>query len=74
MTLGVGILSHERRASVLRIVAAVRELGAEPVTLVVADDGSGDGTAEAGRAEGVRVIAGERRGPRGTATAPCGTS
>ena len=63
MTLGVGILSHERRASVLRIVAAVRELGAEPVTLVVADDGLADGTADACRADGVRVIAGERRGP-----------
>jgi hypothetical protein len=63
MTLGVGIISHQRRASVLRIVAAVRELTAAPTTLVVADDGSSDGTADACRAVGVRVVEGERRGP-----------
>ncbi len=60
--LGIAVTTFNRRALVMALVAALRELTLTPFELVVCDDGSTDGTAEVLRAAGVRVIAGGNKG------------
>lgn len=62
MTVGIGIVSYNRLAAMQRCVDAVRRYTRTPHTLIVADDGSEDGTAEWCRANGIRTISGPNRG------------
>ncbi|HEU4754073.1 MAG TPA: glycosyltransferase, partial [Armatimonadota bacterium] len=60
--LGIGIITYNRLASLQRLVAGLRQYTSLPVELVVADDGSTDGTAAWCRSEGIRVVRGDNRG------------
>lgn len=62
MPLGIGIISYNRLAMVQRCVVKIREHTSGPYELVVADDGSTDGTVEWCRANGVAVVTGRNRG------------
>ena len=55
-------ITYERLGLLERLVESVDELTTSPYQLVVADDGSRDGTAEWCRDRGLRVIFGENRG------------
>lgn len=59
--IGIGIITYNRRADAMRTYEAVTAMTAGPHTVVVADDGSQDGTAEAFRAIGVPCITGANR-------------
>ena len=61
-TLGIAIITYERRSMLERLVASIAELTTSPYELVIADDGSGDGTAEWCRERGLRVVTGTNRG------------
>lgn len=61
--LGVGLITFNRRDSVMESLARVRRLTTEESALiVVADDGSSDGTREAIGATGVPLVGGVNRG------------
>jgi glycosyltransferase involved in cell wall biosynthesis len=60
--LGIGVVTYNRRALVAETVARVLAHTVHPFSLVVADDGSDDGTAEAERARGVIVASGSNMG------------
>lgn len=60
--LGIGIVSYNRLALVKRAVERIRRHTAGPYALVVADDGSTDGTQEWVRSEGVPLVAGKNHG------------
>ena len=62
LRLGIAITTFNRRELVVDLAAKIRALTAGPHELVVCDDGSTDGTAQALRAMGVRVIGGTNRG------------
>ena len=59
---GIAIITYERRSLLERLVASIDELTTSPYELVVADDGSSDGTAEWCREHGLRVVTGVNRG------------
>jgi hypothetical protein len=60
--LGIGIVTYERRSLLEALLASVTELTDSPYELVVADDGSRDGSAEWTRDSGLRVVSGANRG------------
>jgi len=60
--LGIGITTFNRREQIAETVEHVRRFTEAPYRLIVADDGSDDGTREWLRAEGVPHIAGANRG------------
>jgi GT2 family glycosyltransferase len=62
MTLGIAIITYERRSLLEALIASLDELTTSPYELVVADDGSGDGTVQWCRAHGLRVVSGANRG------------
>ena len=63
MRLGIGITTYNRRGILAGTIRRVRELTRhEPVHLVVADDGSQDGTQEALRKQGIPLVTGPNRG------------
>ncbi|HWY89186.1 MAG TPA: glycosyltransferase [Solirubrobacteraceae bacterium] len=59
---GIAIVTYERRSLLERLVGALRELTGDPYELVVADDGSRDGSVEWCRSRGLRVVSGTNRG------------
>jgi hypothetical protein len=60
--LGIGIITYKRRSLLEPLVASVTELTRSPYELVVAEDGSPDGSAVWAREQGLRVISGANRG------------
>lgn len=60
MHLGIGIITYNRKDVVLETLARVLAHTTSPSTIVVADDGSADGTADAVRARGVTLVGGDR--------------
>ena len=60
--LGIGIITYERLGLLERLVESVAELTTSPHRLVVADDGSADGTVDWCRDRGLHVVSGENRG------------
>jgi glycosyltransferase involved in cell wall biosynthesis len=60
--LGIGIITCNRRDVLAETVARVRSHTAPPFTLVVADDGSTDGSADLMRAQGITVVTGPNMG------------
>jgi hypothetical protein len=60
--LGIGIITRNRLATLQRCVAQIVRHTCVPHTLVVADDGSTDGTEAWARGAGIPVVAGPRRG------------
>lgn len=61
-TLGIAIITYERRPLLERLVARVAELTSSPYELVVADDGSRDDSANWSRDQGLLTISGTNRG------------
>jgi glycosyltransferase involved in cell wall biosynthesis len=61
--LGIGIITYNRLEALRGCVSGVREYTGLPICLVVADDGSADGSAEWAREQGLVVISGRNRGP-----------
>jgi len=61
-TLGIAIVTYERRHLLEQLASSVAELTGTPHELVVADDGSRDGSAEWCRDRGVRIVSGANRG------------
>ncbi len=59
---GIGIPSYNRASSLEKCISAVRRLTPQPFELVIADDGSTDGTAEMCARENVVCIRGRNRG------------
>jgi GT2 family glycosyltransferase len=60
--LGIGIITYRRRSLLEQLVIGVAELTSSPHELVVAEDGSDDGSAEWAREQGLRVVSGPHRG------------
>jgi hypothetical protein len=60
--LGIGIITYKRRSLLESLLASVAELTSGPHELVVAEDGSDDGSAKWAREQGLRVISGVNRG------------
>jgi glycosyltransferase involved in cell wall biosynthesis len=60
--LGIAVVTYNRLPLVRRTIERIRQHTKHEFELVVADDGSGDGTAEALRAAGCRVISGPNMG------------
>ena len=60
--IGIGIVTFNRLAYLQTVVAAVQANTTGPYELVVADDGSTDGTADWCRSNGVRVVSGANHG------------
>jgi glycosyltransferase involved in cell wall biosynthesis len=58
----VVIPARDARDDVLRCLESLRRQTVAPAEIVVVDDGSGDGTAEAAAAQGARVVRQERLG------------
>lgn len=61
-TLGIAIVTYERRSLLEQLVAGVTKLTSSDHELVVAVDGSRDGSAEWCREGGLRVVSGVRQG------------
>ncbi|HET6197993.1 MAG TPA: glycosyltransferase [Acetobacteraceae bacterium] len=60
--LGIGIITCNRKDVLAETLARVREHTKAPVELVVADDGSGDGTDELVRARNIALVTGPNMG------------
>ena len=60
--LGIGIITYNRKTTLLDTVQAVFRHTLSPFSLIVADDGSTDGTREALRDNGIPFISGQNRG------------
>lgn len=60
--IGIGVTSYNRRPLLERFIASVRDTTRLPYDLVVADDGSCDGSLEWCREQGVTVVGGTNRG------------
>jgi glycosyltransferase involved in cell wall biosynthesis len=60
--LGIGVITYNRLEQVRRCVEAIRSLTRTPYHLVIADDGSEDGTAAWARESGLPVVTGRNRG------------
>jgi predicted O-methyltransferase YrrM len=60
--LGIGIITYNRLAYLQELVEQLLLYTRSPFELIVADDGSTDGTVEWCRARGIRVITGQNRG------------
>lgn len=59
---GIACVTFQRIERLKRLVAAIREFTETPYELVVADDGSDDGSADWCRDAGLRVVTGDNRG------------
>ena len=62
MSLGIAVVTYQRLHRLERLIPLLREMTESPHELVVADDGSDDGTAAWAREQGLRVITGPNRG------------
>lgn len=60
--LGIAIVTYERRPMLEGLLRSLAELTSSPHELVVADDGSRDGSAEWCRENGLRAVSGANRG------------
>src|SRR5690242_19355284 len=60
--LGLGIITYNRKEALQKCLERIRSFTRTPYQLVVADDGSEDGSAEWARAQGISVVTGQRRG------------
>jgi glycosyltransferase involved in cell wall biosynthesis len=60
--LGIGIITYNRKDRLAETLSRVRALTASPAALVVADDGSIDGTGEFVRSQKVRLVTGQNMG------------
>ena len=60
--LGIGIITYNRRQTLIECVAAVERHTTVPFHLVIADDGSQDGSAAWARACGIPVVTGRQQG------------
>lgn len=60
--LGIAIVTYRRPERLRLLVEAIQRLTSSPHRLVVADDGSGDGSVEWARACGLAVVTGPNRG------------
>jgi glycosyltransferase involved in cell wall biosynthesis len=60
--LGLGIITYNRKETLQGCLERIRSHTRTPYQLVVADDGSEDGSAEWARSQGIRVVTGRRRG------------
>ncbi len=60
--LGIGVITYKRRGLLESLIAGIAELTESPYELVVADDGSHDGSAEWAEDQGLRVVSGVHRG------------
>lgn len=60
--LGIGIVTHNQLDTLQRCVAAVKKYTRSPYHLIIADDGSTDGTVEWCQREGLAIITGKYRG------------
>jgi SAM-dependent methyltransferase len=60
--LGIGVITHNRRQALEQCVSGILRHTITPYRLVIADDGSDDGTAAWARSLGLLVITGPRRG------------
>jgi glycosyltransferase involved in cell wall biosynthesis len=61
-TIGIGIITYNRRAGLEICLAHIRQLTDTPYTLVVADDGSDDGTPDLCARERVVCVTGKQMG------------
>jgi hypothetical protein len=61
-TLGIGIITRNRLSSLQRCIAEIQRYTVDPFFLVIADDGSEDGTVAWARDQGIPVVTGPRRG------------
>jgi glycosyltransferase involved in cell wall biosynthesis len=59
---GIGIITYNRKDVLIETLARVRAHTKEPHLLVVADDGSADGTAQAVRSQSVSLLTGRNMG------------
>ena len=59
---GIGIITYNRKDVLAETLARVRAHTTHPYDLVVADDGSWDGTAELVRSLGIRLVTGRNMG------------
>src|ERR1700759_3385032 len=62
LRIGIGIVSYNRKDVLAETLARVRAHTKLQSLLVVADDGSDDGTADFVRSQGITVITGRNRG------------
>jgi glycosyltransferase involved in cell wall biosynthesis len=60
--LGIGVITHNRLSVLQRCVSEIARHTRVPYSLVIADDGSSDGTAAWARGRGIPVVTGFRRG------------
>jgi GT2 family glycosyltransferase len=60
--LGIAVITYRRRDRFELLIDRLQRLTASPHELLVADDGSGDGTLEWAREQGLCVVTGENRG------------
>lgn len=60
--LGIGIITYNRLPALQGCVECVRRCTTTPFRLVIADDGSDDGSSDWAREQGLVVITGQRRG------------
>jgi GT2 family glycosyltransferase len=61
-SLGIAVVTYRRPERLQRLIAALTELTGSPHRLVIADDGSQDGSAEWCRAQGHTLVTGANRG------------
>ena len=62
MKLGIGIVTYNRLASLTECISRVRRHTTMPFHLIVADDGSDDGTRQWCEEQGITVVSGQNRG------------
>lgn len=62
MKLGIGIITYNRLNTLMKCIERVRRHTTIPYVLLVADDGSTDGTQEWCEAQGIPVVTGSNRG------------
>jgi hypothetical protein len=60
--LGIGVITYNRLKHLKKCVESIRKYTTSPYYLVIADDGSTDGTVEWCRSEGLVVLTGQNRG------------
>jgi GT2 family glycosyltransferase len=60
--LGIAVITYRRRELLERLIARLVELTSSPYELVIADDGSRDGTAEWAHERGLAFITGQNHG------------
>jgi glycosyltransferase involved in cell wall biosynthesis len=61
-TIGLGIVTYNRIDRLKQVISAIQNMTIARYELVVADDGSSDGTAQWCRENGIKVVTGQNRG------------